>query len=242
MELADFGAVERALLEGEFVDCRLVRYSSNYVFLAILETPAGELPAIYKPERGEAPLWDFPEGTLYRREAAAYRFARAVGWCFVPPTVVRDGPHGVGALQAFVPHDPRRHYFEQREHPELHEQLQRIVLFDAIANNADRKAGHCLLDRDGKVWGIDHGLCFHVEDKLRTVMWDWAGSPIPERLYAELRVVAEALEAGATALEGMRELISAEEYRATVRRARALVEGGRFPLPGQRRSYPWPLV
>ncbi len=243
MEPLDFDAAERVLLEADFADCRPIWYSSNYVYLAVVRHPsAGEVLAIYKPARGEAPLWDFPDGALYRREAAAYRFARAAGWSFVPPTIVREGPLGIGALQLFIEHDPRQHYFEQRERPELAEQLQRIVLFDAVTNNADRKARHLLLDEAGKVWGIDHGLCFHVQYKLRTVMWDWAGEPIPPALLEELRRAAEGLEAEEAPFAALRELIRADEYRAALQRAVALLERGRFPLPGPHRSYPWPLV
>lgn len=243
MEPRDFDAAEEVLLEADFADCRPVWYSSNYVYLVVLRHPSeGDVLGIYKPHRGEAPLWDFPDGALYRREVAAYRFARAAGWGFVPPTVVREGPHGIGAVQLFIAHDPHLHYFEQRERPELTEQLQRIVLFDAITNNADRKAGHLLLDEAGRVWGIDHGLCFHVQHKLRTVMWDWAGEPIPPALMAELAAVVAGLALGAGAFEPVRLLLRPEEYEATLRRAKALLEQGRFPLPGPHRSYPWPLV
>lgn len=234
--------VEKLLLEAEFIDCRPVWYSSNYVFLALLRHHRGELLAIYKPERGEAPLWDFPDGALYRREVAAYRLAHATGWGFIPPTVIREGPHGVGAVQLFIEHDPKQHYFEQRGRQELVSQLQRIVLFDAVANNADRKAGHLLLDASGKVWGIDHGLCFHVQYKLRTVMWDWAGEAIPPELYGELQCIADGLERGTGQYAAVRELLRPEEYEATVRRAAVLLERGRFPEPGLHRSYPWPLV
>lgn len=179
----DFRAAEELLSTAEFEELQPVWHSSNYVYLASLRGPAGEtLAAIYKPQRGERPLWDFPEGTLHLREVAAYRLSLVLGWPFIPPTVLRDGPGGEGSLQLFVEHDPNRHFFEQREEPALVPQLQRIALFDYVANNADRKGGHCLLDADGRIWAIDHGLCFHAQYKLRSVIWDWAGEPaIPSR-------------------------------------------------------------
>lgn len=243
MEELDFATAEQALATASFGDCRPIWYSSNYVFLAQLHTPDGEaILAVYKPERGEAPLWDFPDGKLYRRELAAYRLARALHWNFVPPTVVRDGPEGIGAVQLFVPHDPHAHYFEQRERPELVPQLQRIALFDAVANNADRKAGHCLLDPTGKVWAIDHGLCFHHQYKLRTVIWDWADEPIPPVMLRELRRFASELQAESPRLHPFLELLRPIELRALWERLERLLDRGRFPLPGPHRSYPWPLV
>ncbi|GIW12587.1 MAG: hypothetical protein KatS3mg062_0026 [Tepidiforma sp.] len=240
MDVADFRVIEERLETAAFLDCRPVWYSSNYVFLARLQDPAGELLAIYKPRDGEAPLWDFPAGTLYRREVAAFRLANLLGWQLVPPTVVREGPSGVGSLQVFVHHDPQQHYFVQRENPSLWPQLQRLCLFDFVANNADRKGGHCLLDESGRIWAIDNGLCFNAQYKLRTVVWDWAGEPLPDWLADELRAAVDAL--GREAHAALAGLLSDLEIEAVVRRGKQLVQAGRFPVPGETRHYPWPLV
>jgi uncharacterized repeat protein (TIGR03843 family) len=242
MDNDGFARAERRLETADFVDCRPVWYSSNYVYLAQLADPEGPLLAIYKPRDGETPLWDFPHGTLFRREAAAYRLSRLFGWSIVPPTVAREGPQGMGSLQLFVRHDPHQHYFVQREDPALWPQLQRICLFDIIANNADRKGGHCLLDEHGHVWAIDNGLCFHEQDKLRSVIWDWAGEPIPPTLADEVARGVTALKQEDGRLEGLRELLTDRELAAVVRRGERLVRSGRFPVPGAARHYPWPLI
>ena len=176
-----------ALLEtAEITATKLIPWGSNYTFAVALETPNGrEQLAIYKPRAGEAPLYDFTEGTLYRRERASYLLSRDLGWDIVPPTVIRDGPHGIGSVQLYVEPaadgaDGRRFWGSCR--PEI----ERLVLFDHLANNADRKIGHCLRDRRGKVWGIDHGLTFNRYPKLRTVLWQYVGSPISPELLADL--------------------------------------------------------
>ncbi|MGI8926140.1 MAG: SCO1664 family protein [Tepidiformaceae bacterium] len=238
-----FAQAEALLLGADFAECRPVWYSSNYVYLAMLCGPdGGQFAAVYKPRRGETPLWDFPEGTLYRREAAAYQLSQALGWGFVPPTVVRDGPQGVGSLQLFVEHDQSSHFFEQRADPELVPQLQRMAVFDFVANNADRKGGHCLLDGARRIWGIDHGLCFHAQYKMRTVIWDWAGDIIAEPWLTDVEALRCALLAGdakVTALEG---LLEPDERPALVQRCEQLLSSRKLPAPGPHRSYPWPLV
>ncbi len=197
------------------------------------------MPAVYKPRRGERPLWDFPEG-LFLREVAAYRLSTELGWHIVPETVARaDGPLGPGSLQRFVPADFSEHYFTLVEHAEYHEPLQTIAAFDLLANNADRKSGHCLLGEEGRIWAIDNGLCFHVQPNLRTVIWDFSGRPLPERLRTDIERVAGDLADS----EGLRELLDGEELAALAIRASIVAERGRFPDPGAaRRSYPWPLV
>ncbi len=242
MDTASLDAVEAELLGAEFAGCRPVWYSSNYVFLAQLRTRAREFLAIYKPRDGETPLWDFPQGTLFLREAAAYRLAKLLRWAVVPPTVVRDGPSGIGSVQLFIDHDPEHHFFVQRENPGFWPQLQRLCLFDAIANNADRKGGHCLLDASGHIWAIDNGLCFHEQDKLRTVIWDWAGEPIPPELLADLEAAAARIDDPAGEASALRELLTEAEFRATVRRLERLIARRAFPVPGAARHYPWPLV
>ena len=212
-------------------------WSSNATFLVDVCHDGTTLPAIYKPHRGERPLWDFPDG-LHLREVAAYRLSEALGWALVPETVARtDGPLGAGSLQRFVPADFSQHYFTLLERPELHPALRTLCAFDLVANNADRKGGHCLLDGDGRVWGIDNGLCFHVDPGLRTVIWDFAGEPVPAPLLADLARFAAADDAG------LADLLAPDEVDATLRRAAAVVRHGRFPDPGEsRRAYPWPLV
>jgi hypothetical protein len=213
--------------------------ASNGTFLAELVGGEAREPVVYKPIRGEAPLWDFPEGTLAGREVAAYRLSRALGWPRVPPTVMRDGPLGPGAVQRFVRADPREHFFTLRE--ERLDEFRPVALFDAVANNADRKGGHCLLGEDGEVWVIDHGLCFHVEPKLRTVIWEFAGEPIPDALAEDLRRVATELRAGPVGAD-LGRLLAPEEVAMTAARAEQLASLGRFPEPGPGRVVPWPPV
>jgi hypothetical protein len=232
-----FSEAERLLQEASFEDCRPVWYSSNAVYLAQMCLDGQVFGAIYKPGRGERPLWDFPEG-LYPREVAAYRLSQLLGWPFVPPTVLRDGPEGPGSLQLYIQHDAEEHFFVQRDRPELLPQLQRMCVFDLIANNADRKGGHCLLDKDGRIWGIDHGLCFHQQYKLRSVIWDWAGEPVAPEWVENVRAAAKAIEEDS----GLRELLSGQEMNALVARIGRFCEAKRFPTPGAERHYPWPLV
>lgn len=197
------------------------------------------VPVVYKPVAGEAPLWDFPDGTLAAREVAAYRLSRALGWPRIPATVLRDGPLGEGAVQLYVEHDPRQHYFTLRE-TRLAE-FAPVAAFDVIANNADRKGGHCLLDPEGLIWVIDHGLCFHVAPKLRTVIWDLAGEPVPDELRVDLERTTRELRTGEIGRE-LAPLLSAEEIEQVARRAEDLAAQGRFPGPGPGRVVPWPPV
>jgi uncharacterized repeat protein (TIGR03843 family) len=191
---------------------------------------------VYKPERGERPLWDFPRG-LFRRELAAWQLSEALGWGLVPLTVERDGPYGEGSVQLFVHADFEQHYFTLREDARHHDQLRRMCAFDVVSNNADRKGGHCLLAPDGTIYGIDNGLCFHVEPKLRTVIWDFAGEPLPAEIQQDLeRLVARPLP------PALRAQLAPEECSILVKRARALAKSGRFPTDTVGRGYPWPLV
>jgi len=232
LDLLASGAIR---LEGQFV------WGSNTTFLARLRRGAVELLAVYKPQRGERPLWDFPGGTLAAREAAAWHVSDALGWELVPPTVLRrDGPFGPGSLQLFLALDPQRHYFTFGD--EEKERLRPVVVFDILVNNADRKAGHVLLGEDGHLWLIDHGVCFHVEPKLRTVIWDFAGQPIPARLLDDVDRFGRDLEGAGPLRSALTDLLAMEEVDALRRRATEIVETGRFPLPGPGRPYPWPLV
>lgn len=239
---ADLGEAEALLRDlPELELLGLLRRSSNYTFLARLG-PEPELLAVYKPARGETPLWDFPDGTLYRREVAAYRLARSLGWPNVPPTVVRqEAPHGVGALQLFVEADPARHFLENEGAPAG--TWEELSLFDILVNNADRKSGHCLAGADGRVWAIDHGLTFHTEDKLRTVIWSFAGRELPERLRPALEQVHGELGAGGPLAVALADLLSVRERAALRRRTAAVLAAGwRFPEPTSAWSVPWPPV
>ncbi len=224
-------------LEGQFV------YGSNYTFMVECRYKGNTLKAVYKPVRGERPLWDFPDQTLAQREVAAYLVSDALGWDLVPPTVfrTRESLMGPGSAQLFIEHDPEYYYFNFEEKDQ--KLLPEVMLFDQLINNADRKAGHLLIDPDGKLWLIDHGLCFHVEDKLRTVVWDLAGEPIPENLLTSLHAFIPQLEPDQPLHNKLAPYLLPEEIQALQSRARILSEGGVFPLPPEdRRAYPWPLV
>lgn len=210
--------------------------SSNGTFLVTVTLGDVSLRAIYKPLRGERPLWDFPSG-LYKREIAAHRLSEAMGFGLVPLTIERDGPAGVGSLQQFVEADFREHYFtlfESRSH--LHDQFRRLAAFDIVANNTDRKSGHCLIDTDERVWAIDNGLCFSADFKLRTVIWEFGGEPLPTEILDAVRRVASSPPVGVTAL------LDDDEAMAMVERAEMLAEGGMFPIDPTGRRYPWPIV
>lgn len=211
-------------------------YSSNATLLVLVCHRGLEAAAVYKPKRGERPLWDFPPG-LGRREVAAYELSEALGWGLVPPTVMREGPLGEGSLQLFVSADPDEHYFTIQEEEQHERVLRRLCAFDIVANNTDRKAGHLLLAPDGRVWAIDNSLCFHAEFKIRTVIWDFAGEDLPDDVADDLRrLVADGLP------ESFEPLLESLEREATLLRARALLESGRFPSDPTGRRYPWPLV
>ena len=225
------------LVEGEVEILGRLPWSSNRTFLVSCTRGDEETGAVYKPVRGERRLWDFPEG-IYRREVAAYELSNALGWELVPETVVRDdAPLGPGSLQRFVPADFSQHHFTLVTDERHHDRLRAICAFDVIANNTDRKSGHCLLGEDGAVWAIDNGLCFHAEPKLRTVIWEFAGEPVPDTLLADAGRIA------ARAPQALRALLSAREVDAVRRRAADLVASGRFPVPDpDQYHYPWPLV
>jgi hypothetical protein len=218
----------------------ILRGASNYTFLArLLPHPPEGLHVVYKPARGESPLWDFPSGSLYKREVAAYELSKALGWPRIPPTAIRrKGPHGVGAVQLFIEADRRHFLGEQAIHRET---WIRVALFDVITNNADRKSGHVLFDADDQVWVIDHGLTFHEDVKLRTVIWDFAGQPMPGELCGDVESALRDLEKGR--LEAVERLLSPSEIRVLKRRMRAVVSPGwRFPDPTSAWSIPWPPV
>lgn len=229
-------AVLHRLRSGEITECKLVPWGSNYTFAVVLSLPEDDEPAlgIYKPRAGEAPLWDFPSGTLYQREYAAYLLADALGWDFIPPTVIRDGPHGIGTVQLYVEPEHDSHYFSFREAHQ--EELRRMAVFDLVTNNADRKAGHCFRDRSQtRVWGIDHGLTFNTQPKLRTVIWDFCGEEIPAHLVAGLARVRD----DAAIAELLAPRLDPLELHALRARAARLLEAGVFPELSSRRNIPY---
>jgi uncharacterized repeat protein (TIGR03843 family) len=212
-------------------------WSSNGTYLVTVTDDEGTTGAVYKPGRAERPLWDFPDG-LYRREVAAYELSEALGWGLVPETVTRpDGPLDAGSLQRFVDADFEQHYFTLLEVDTHHPVLKRMATFDVIANNADRKGGHCLLDADGHLWGIDHGLCFHPDPKLRTVIWDFAGEPLADQ---DRRDLVELARRGLP--DQLTALLHAAERRALETRIERLLRAGHLPAPRNDHPYPWPLV
>ncbi len=235
------------LERGELEVLGRMPWASNQTYLGrlCLECPGEggvrekqEALAVYKPRRGERPLWDFPEGSLCQREVASHLVSEALGWAIVPPTVLRSGPLGPGMVQLFVDHDPENHYFTLREaYPE---RFRQFALFDIVINNADRKSGHCLLDSDGHLWGIDHGVTFHTSVKLRTVIWDYEGEPIGDDLAAGL----SRLDAGFNGDVGrdLAALLSPGEVDAARRRLHWLLSRRVFPSPMTDYPYPWPMV
>ena len=231
----------RLLGEGEIRPQGLMPDCSNYTYLARICGKPEETLAVYKPVPGETPLDDFPSGTLGKREVAAYVVDQALGWQIVPPTVYRRrGPLGPGSLQQFVTADLAEHYFTLM--PSRADDFRVMAAFDCIVNNADRKSGHCLLGEDGHIWGVDHGLTFHPLPKLRTVIWEFAGEAVPDRLRVDADRLARELEAGAAWVHTLRGLISAGEVRALTGRCRRMAAEGVFPRPSSRWAYPWPLI
>jgi uncharacterized repeat protein (TIGR03843 family) len=230
---ADIAAL---LTQGEVTLKGRLPRSTNATFLVEVGLNDATALAVYKPERGERPLWDFPAG-LFKRELAAYHLSEALGWGLVPLTVRRAGPYGEGSLQEFVHADFSQHYFTLCEDPAHRDRLACICAFDLIANNADRKSGHCLLGPDGRIWAIDNGLCFNADPKLRTVIWDFAGAPLPDGLRDDLRRLVKAGLPPA-----LTELLEEPECATLLARTRRLAQVGRFPSEGTGERYPWPPV
>ncbi|MDT9592303.1 SCO1664 family protein [Nocardioides zeae] len=254
----DAAALE-ALADGDIELRGRVMPASNATFVG----EVGDLEVVYKPVRGERPLWDFPDHTLANREVAAYALSAATGWDVVPPTILRGGPHGTGMVQRWQTTDPDQAAVDlvpDGEVPEgmlhvldgldaddraislVHEDtpaLRRIAVLDVVLNNADRKGGHVLEMPDGHRYGVDHGLSFHVEPKLRTVLWGWAGEPLLPDEHEVLEALARDLDGGLG--ETLEDLLAMDEVEATRRRCRALLAAGRLPLPrGDGPVIPWP--
>ena len=232
-------AALEALSGGEISVKGRLPWSSNATLLVEVTTESGKAPvsAVYKFTRGERELWDFPIG-LWRREIAAFELARVLGWDIVPPTIARpDAPLGEGSLQLFVDSDFSQHYFTLRDAAKHDPELRRIATFDLLANNADRKGGHVLVAEDGHLWAIDHGVCFGTGRRLRTVMWDYAGEPIPSELLPDVERVANR-----AALAPLESLLDADEVDEVAARAKRVLASPVFPELVTERQYPWPLV
>jgi len=226
--------LEQALQNGNLELKGQFTLGSNYTFLVEITHQGQTYSAVYKPKRGEQPLWDFPESSLAHREVAAYLISEALGFHIVPFTILREtGPYGAGSLQQFIDYDSEYHYFNFSEADRR--LLKPVVLFDLLVNNADRKGGHVFFENGThKLFAIDHGICFHEDDKLRTVLWDFGGQKIPEDLTSRL-----SLSPGL--LAELKPHLSPYEIEALCRRAESICKKGSFPRqPRDRRAIPWP--
>lgn len=217
------------------VEGRLVAASNATLYCSVSHD--GRTSAcVYKPVAGERPLWDFPTGTLGHRELATYLTSRATGWHVVPPTVWRDGPFGPGMVQQWVDVDESVDPVALIRSDD--EQLRRIAVLDAVVNNGDRKGGHLLPTPDGHVYGIDHGVTFAVDDKLRTLLWQWEGEPLGDEVVGVLEELASALDGRGGLRAGLLAHLAAPEVVATVSRVRRLLHAGVHPGP----SPDWPPI
>ncbi|MEX2425505.1 MAG: SCO1664 family protein [Thermomicrobiaceae bacterium] len=234
--LVEERTVIEALESAEILESQLVPWGSNYTFAVALEIGEPEpFIAIYKPEQGEAPLWDFPIGTLFEREYAAYLLSRFLGWRFVPPTVIREGPHGIGTVQLYIEPEQRSELILDEE--SFSSQLKQLALFDVIANNADRKASHFFLGKyQRQVWGIDHGLTFNIDPKLRTVIWEFGGEPIPQELCHRLHRIERHQELMFSLLEPY---LAPDEILMLLIRAEQILQRGTMPALASRRNIPY---
>ncbi|VAW30818.1 hypothetical protein MNBD_CHLOROFLEXI01-2387 [hydrothermal vent metagenome] len=249
------------LLQGGTLDVKgALPWSSNYSFLVdicpntavweslphLSENALTDVRAVYKPRQGERPLWDFAQGTLCQRERAAFLVSHTLGWNLIPPTVLRQGEHGIGSVQLFVHHDPEAHYFTFEGDAMFKEPLQKTVLLDTIINNADRKAGHLLIEEQNdadQLWLIDHGISFHTEYKLRTVVWEFAGEPVPPTLLKDLETFSNKLATDDSGIRTeLQTLLSQAEVEALQKRTLQTCRSRTFVLPGPGRHYPWPPV
>ncbi|MCB0060491.1 MAG: SCO1664 family protein [Caldilineaceae bacterium] len=236
--------VLETLAAGEVQEQGLLPYSSNHSFLVVVSDDERTLPAVYKPQRGENPLWDFEWGTLCKREAAAYLISSALSWQLVPPTVLRDATHGLGSIQFYIDHNAEEHYFTVQDDARFADAFRQLSLFDFIVNNADRKSGHCLIGADERLWAIDHGICFHTEYKLRTVIWEFSGEPIEEEFLDDMKSLQAQLRDPEAALaQELCCLLSKAECKELIARVNRLLRQQIYPIPQpHRRNYPWPPV
>ncbi|OUD03808.1 phosphatidylinositol kinase [Streptomyces swartbergensis] len=255
------------LARGELTVRGRIREASNAALYCTVSHDGREAACIYKPVAGERPLWDFPDGTLAQREVAAYEVSEATGWGLVPPTVLRDGPYGEGMCQLWVEAAPEAELLAlvDGEEPEpgwkaigfaevgegrtallVHaddERLRRLAVLDAVVNNADRKGGHLLPTGEGRLYGIDHGVTFNVENKLRTLLWGWAGEPLTREAVDVLERLRKDLAEGGPLTARLQPLITGAEIDATRARVAALLASGKHPEPsGEWPAIPWPPV
>ncbi|MEU9603741.1 SCO1664 family protein [Streptomyces sp. NPDC048057] len=253
------------LTDGELTVRGRIREASNAALLCTVAHEGREASCIYKPVAGERPLWDFPDGTLAQREVAAYEVSEALGWGLVPPTVLRDGPYGEGMVQLWIDADPGAELLALVEGEEpgegwkaigfaevgegrtallVHaddERLRRLAVLDAVINNGDRKGGHLLPAPDGALYAIDHGVTFNADAKLRTLLWGWAGEPLPADALAALEELARALTPGRQLATRLGELLTPAEVDAIRARVERLRDSGRHPAPsGEWPAIPWP--
>jgi hypothetical protein len=229
------------LTEGEITEMfGYFAWGSNYTFLVRVSNGDLSAYAVYKPIKGERTLWDFARGTLALRERAAFLIDETLGWNLIPATVLTNGPLGLGSVQYYVEHDPEENYFTFGD--EYTQQIRQIVLLDLIINNADRKGGHCLLDENGKLWAIDHGICFHTEPKLRTVIWNFAGQAVPEELIDAIKGLETKLGDRQGLRKQLDKLLCEEEIEALVERVTETGRLKRFPYPGPDHILPWPPI
>ena len=223
--------VQQVLRHGEILSCQLTRLGSNYTFVVNVAQDGVEVYGIYKPRDGEAPLWDFPNGTLYKREYAAYLLSDILGWNLVPFTIIREGPYGIGSVQEFIEHDPRENYYTLGG--DYADQLRTVCCFDLVANSTDRKPNHLITDPRGKLWSIDHGLTFHSDVKIRTVIWDFGGEAIPEPLLNSLREFRSRLNGPhgsmPNRLQELLDLLTASEVESLKGRLEWVLSDGMFP-------------
>ena len=236
------GEILELLANREILRVVLHPQGSNYVFVAKLDLGPGETPllAVYKPQAGERPLRDFPRGTLYLRECAAYELSLTLGWPRIPPTVIREGPHGVGSMQLFIDADERENFFTLRD--EHLDRFEPIALFDLLTNNADRKGGACLVDPRNEIWAIDHGLTFNPYARQRTVMWEFCGEPISEGLLHDLKSLEKQLEPRSELGRRLRALLAEYEVEFLHARLKKVLAAPAFPILDSNANIPWPFV
>ena len=229
---------DNVLLEGEIEILGRLVDASNATLFGQAVLGSVKVPVIYKPRAGERPLWDFPSGSLADREVAAYKVSEALHWDLVPFTLLRDGPYGIGMVQRWIEIDESIDISTPLS--TAHRDLRRLALFDAVINNTDRKFGHLLPTTDGRIRGCDHGVTFHVDDKLRTVLWNWAGEPIPSSELADLSSFSQALGSGELG-DALTTHLAPEEIITTIERLGRLLSEERFPIPGTEwPAVPWP--
>ena len=230
----DVGIAHTILQRGEIELLGRMPYSSNATFLTRVVDGETAVNGIYKPAKGERPLWDFPPG-LYRREIAAYELSEELGWGVVPPTLERCGPHGTGSIPLFIDADFDQHHFTLVKDPKNHPTLRKLCVLDLLANNTDRKSGHCLLSKWGSIYGIDHGLCFSAEFKLRTVIWEFANQLIEQDLISDIQRLTRSIPPAVSSL------LSQDETDSLLERAQWLTEARVYP-EDDGYGWPWPLI